>query len=297
MTDSPTIDLTQLTRDIAEHLGEDWVILAPSPDVDGRELLRDDGALLRLRFTSPYSRASVTALGVFPGAFHDQPAGRPTVRIRASTARGPRAIAGDITRRLLPAYLPALERVRWFQREQAAAAARSRVANQIRQLLPEATCTPAPPGSHERALTVQWRRSGQPQEATVVLRDTAKTADLRLTGVPADTAVQICRLLSPLPRARVQVEDDFPPSWSVILTRSQDTTPLIDIETYGGDDHDEDGVPFTRIFINTGEAHEHMSAAARQWRDDPDPDPDPDVGLGLGLDAESELDDQEGAAR
>lgn len=273
MTDLPITDLTELARDVAEHLGEDWVMLGASPDVDGRELLRDDGALLRLRFTSSHSRGSVTVLGIFPGAFHDRPLGQPTVQIRAAAARGPHAIARDITRRLLPAYLPALERVRRFQREQAVAAtARGRVANQIRRILPEASCTPTPPDSHERALTVQWRRPGVRLEATVKLRDIAETADLRLVGVPADIAVQICQLLSPVPRARVLVDDVFPPSWSMILTRSQDSTPLIDLETYGGADHDENGVPYARFLLNHAEAHEHISPAAQRWRDTDDPD-------------------------
>ncbi|WP_433463914.1 hypothetical protein [Spirillospora sp. CA-128828] len=294
MTDLPTIDLTQLARGIAEHLGEGWVMLTPSPNTNGRELLRDDGALLRLRFAIPYSQGTVTVLGIFPGAFHDRPLDQPTVRIRAAAARGPRAVAGDITRRLLPAYLPALERVRRFQREQAAAsAARGRVADQIRRLLPQASCTPAPPDSHEHTLSVEWRRPSARLEAAVELRDTAETADLRLVGVPADIAVQICQLLSPIPRARVQVDGDFPPSWSVILTRSQDSTPLVDMETYGGADHDENGVPYARFLLNDGEIHEHMSPAARRWRDDPDPDPGPDAGP----DAASELDQEEEVVR
>lgn len=293
MTDLSMTDLPRLTRDIAHHLGEDWAVLAPAPDVDGRELLRDDGALLRIRFTSSRSRGSVTILGIFPGAFHDRPVHQSTVRIRAATARGPRAIAGDINRRLLPAYLPALDRVRRFQQEQAAAAAaRGRVADRIRRLLPDVSCTATPPDAHQHGLTLQWRRSGEPLEATVELRDTAETADLRLTGIPADTAVRICQLLSPTPRADVHVEDDFPPQWSVVLTRSQDGTPILELltPTGGGADHDDNDMPYVRFYVNDGEVHEHMSPAARRWRDDPPPDTDPD------FDPASEL-DQEGAAR
>ncbi|MFF5264562.1 hypothetical protein ACFY4C_37035 [Actinomadura viridis] len=284
MTDPLSTDLAQLTTEIAKHLGGDWTLLPSSPDVNDRELLRDDGARLRIRFTDIRSRASLTALGIFPGAIRDQP--HPQVQIRAATARGPRAIASDINRRLLPSYLPALDRVRRFQAKQDAAAARRRVAEQIQQLLPEASCIPTPPGSHQHGLTVQWRRSGEMQ-ATVELRDTAEKADLRLTDIPAGVAVQICRLLSPIPRADVQVEDDFPPQWTVLLTRSQDGTPIVDILTStGGDaDHDEREAPYVRIYLNDGEVYEHMSPTARLGREEP-PGPDPVPAL-----------DQEGTTR
>ncbi|MEU8310327.1 hypothetical protein AB0C84_42835 [Actinomadura sp. NPDC048955] len=265
MTVVPT-GLGQLSSSIARHLGEDWTVL-PSYSTEAYwELLRDDGAHLRIRFTSIFSQASLTVVGVLPGSYRDRPSDLPSVLINAATDRGPRAIAGDITRRLLPTYLPVLDRVRRFQRELAAAAAdRDRVAGRILRLLPEATSAPMPPGSNERGLTVQWRRPGQPR-ATMELRGTAETADLQLVGIPVDIAVQICQVLSSEQTTGVRIDEEFPPRWTLHGTRSQDGTPILDITAPPGADTDERGKPYLRIYANDIEVHDRMSPTARRWR-------------------------------
>jgi hypothetical protein len=263
MTHDP-IDLAQLSRDIVHHLGEEWTVLPNHPQQAYEELLRDDGARLRVLFTSIFNRASLTIVGVLPDP--RRPGDRQPVRIQTATAKGPRAIAGSIARRLLPTYVLALDQTRRFQQEQAAAAAaRERVAAQILALLPEATSTPTSPDSHVRGLTVQWHQPGGP-EARVQLRGTAKTADLQLTGIPVDVAVQICRALPP-GATTVRIDEEFPAGWALYGTRSEDGTPIFDFTAPPGADTDEHGRPYLRVFANDLEIHEHMSAAARRWRD------------------------------
>lgn len=252
-------DLTELAQNIASHLGEDWTALAADPPHGWRDLLHTDGPQLRLRFTGHRSSAGLLILGLFPGNVRDH-GGEPRRSISAATARGPRAIAADIRRRLLPDYLPAWERVRSFQREQASAAtARRALADRILLHLPTARVTSSPADSHIRADTVEWSRRGGPR-LTLRMRDTPDTVDFRIDELPADTATRICELLAHTdgPSAKAETLEGFPPQWDVLLYRGDDGTPVVDVAT---GEHDEGRAPRLRIYVNDVRIYQNKSPA------------------------------------
>jgi hypothetical protein len=269
-------DLALLAEAVASHLGEDWKALAGEPDLGTCTLLRSDGIELRIRFVRWRDPARVSVVAILPGRGDQRPHGLTSPSITAATKRGAQAIGSDIQRRLLPEHELALAQVRQFQEKLlAAAAARQSLAERAAALLPGADVTTSPPSSRAHSHTVRWRPTGGPH-LRLTMVDVPDTVDISLGEIPAQVAVQLCELVAQAAtdkgpgRAQVHVADDFPASWKVMLCRSQDGTPIVEIENhYDPDDpdQDKDGVPYLRVYSKDREVHEHISPQARRWRE------------------------------
>src|SRR4051812_28943106 len=65
----------------------------------------------------------------------------------------------------------------------------------------------------------------------------------------------------------IRVTEGFPP-WEFSLFRHPDGTPDMGVTTgdsEDGLDHDPDGLPYLRIWVNDDLAEEHMSPHAHRW--------------------------------
>lgn len=109
-------ELTLLAEQIAEHLDGSWTV-EPFPADWGRPgawLRGERGEILSIGPTQEYARHNKNQLDVgtdYPKAHHEREFTTRRPRISVSASKTGAQIASDITRRLLPDYLPLLEGV------------------------------------------------------------------------------------------------------------------------------------------------------------------------------------------
>jgi hypothetical protein len=184
--------LSPLTREVATHLGEGWAAQAATEDLGYRVVVIQgpDGA--RVRIGLDWRNAGrVVVSGEYPGdlARSFEEYGLERHEIRVSRARGAQVIAREITRRLMPAYLPDLEKaqervLRDFQN----LAARQRLTERVRELLPAHS-------SHEKDgalfLTIPGVARGSVRFAT-----NGAVGRLDVYDVPADVLLRLVATLT-----------------------------------------------------------------------------------------------------
>ncbi len=158
----------------------------------GRPLIGEGGAGLFLRReTYPTSAVGkVTVTGCFPrnSAYPSPDRGDASVTI----ARGPAVIAREIVRRLLPTYLPELERVRAdINKDERAAAARAKLAAQLADILPGGSVGISFADRAARSTNVSVADFG-----SFRVNYGADKVTVKLHGLPADVAVAVARALA-----------------------------------------------------------------------------------------------------
>jgi hypothetical protein len=128
-----TLNVAAIARDVAAEL---QMTAEPGPAADGSDAWLTCGPE-RLRIcASRAAPGSVTIIGIFPPSQHLVRAGI-RARITVNASRGAAAIAGEVTRRLLPAYRDLLAAVHARNAaDTAAAVARDAVAAAITAVFP-----------------------------------------------------------------------------------------------------------------------------------------------------------------
>lgn len=110
MTNTEQDMIRQLGDAVARSMGGGWSVDTEWPH-HGVQITGPNEARVFLTMpTWPHSaKGKVNAAGMYPGAYDQRP-GIDIHNIMVSRDRGPETIAKEITRRLLPKYLPDLER-------------------------------------------------------------------------------------------------------------------------------------------------------------------------------------------
>jgi hypothetical protein len=62
---------------------------------------------------------------------------------------------------------------------------------------------------------------------------------------------------APTGLATVHLFEDFPADWEITACRSEDGTPILELQTAGEADHDSDQVPCIRVYVNDDIVHDH----------------------------------------
>ena len=180
-------DITELAAAVAAHLDGDWTAKADNPN--NSTLTCTDGRVLELSNWA-HRRGQTTIKGNYPEAAR---AGRTTHSINVGTARGSRAMASEITRRLLPAYDPEYAAAQEY-------AARSADDDRVRAAV-VAQLLAAMPGSTEEtdrdgkaSGTVGRSRWGR----SFAVHYTGTSVDVTLPDLTVEQSLAVARLLAKL---------------------------------------------------------------------------------------------------
>ena len=183
--------MNELARDVVTHLGEGWSL---DPNTHGKGypfigLQGPAGARLRIESNAP----RVVIDGIYPGEIgHLYRIDRHEISV--SRSRGAEVIAREITRRLLPVYLPDLEKAQELVLRNAQnLAARLRLAQRIEALLPGSELRNRT--SHQTDNEILLSIPGE-SRGTVRLENNGARAYLELRAVPADVLLRIVTVLS-----------------------------------------------------------------------------------------------------
>jgi hypothetical protein len=142
--------LRQTAGMVATEMGEGWSVDPGTPDTQRPTLLGPDGA--RVLFTGhgygddEKSTQKLELIALYPdGTLRDMYPSPESVRINVTRDRGPAVIAREITRRLLPKYLPELERAQaWKRKDAARKVEQERVAAELFELAGDRPGTHSP---------------------------------------------------------------------------------------------------------------------------------------------------------
>jgi len=184
------LNVAALARDVAVQL---QMTAEPGPSADGSDawLTRSQE---RLRIcASRAAPGSVTIIGIFPPSRHHGRA-RIRARITVNASRGAAAVAGEITRRLLPAYQELLADVQARNAaDTAAAAARDAVAAEISASFPPGPGLPIT--AYRRSDCTVLYVNAACGWGQVRISGDATLVDLQLSDVPAAAALPMIAVM------------------------------------------------------------------------------------------------------
>lgn len=181
-------ELPGIAGKIAATLGEGWSAADPHPDYAGVELLGPGGARLYFRPEGYQEWKRYSIVGSYPDGSRDAYRAE-HFSITVSCEKAPEKIAGDISRRLLPKYLPELAEVTAaVARHQDREAAADALAAELRAMI----------GNPVRAGEHRPRSFSGPHKVPGFLRVEVRSGDsVNLDGtVPPEIARELLRLLA-----------------------------------------------------------------------------------------------------
>jgi hypothetical protein len=181
-------EIAVLAADVARCLGPGWT---PEPDDDYHGMHIANGPMRLYISPARGTDAQIHVSGTLPQTHLRVDRGG----INVSKSRGPRRIAADIQRRLLPRYQEALDRVLSHQADQAHNhRARQDTLGQIADMFP---------GSHVREINSAYKDSAADvvinarcgASGTIHAFDDAERLSIELRNVPADFAIRMLDVL------------------------------------------------------------------------------------------------------
>lgn len=187
-------DFLAVARATAPHLGQQW-----RPEQDAHEhcavLVHTTG--LRIALRSEWNTPDrITASGVYPASPHGRPYGTPHHKITVRADRGPKVLAAEISRRLLPDYTASFRKVAEYQAaEDAYSRELAQVVTAVLERLPGSRLIDHSVSSYRSDIVRYGALSGGPTTRIRVL-SAGDRADIEITDLPRRWAEEIYAVLA-----------------------------------------------------------------------------------------------------